>query len=86
MSYLSLRTERKKMNHLSIRKRKELKTKMASALNDDIKTLSPCMQEILLDDLITAFESRLAVLNQAQSNVHCFVEVGVKVSNETLEA
>jgi len=63
--------------------RKELKTKMAKALNYKISNLSSSMKEILLDDLVTAFESRFEVLNNAQSNVKCYVEMGVKVANET---
>ena len=64
--------------------RKALKNKMAEALNDDIKALSAGMKDILLDDLITAFESRVKVLSQAQSNLECLVDLGVKVANETL--
>jgi hypothetical protein len=63
--------------------RKELKTKMAQALNYKINNLSSSMKEILLDDLVTAFESRFEVLSNAQSNVKCYVEMGVKVANET---
>jgi len=65
------------------KKRKELKTKMAEALNYKINSLSGSMKEILLDDLVTAFESRFEVLSNAQSNMKCFVELGVKVANET---
>jgi hypothetical protein len=64
--------------------RKKLKNKMAQALDDTIKDLSVGMQDILLDDLVTAFENRLAVLNQAQSNSQYFIDVGVKIQNETL--
>ena len=63
--------------------RKELKTKMAQALNYKINNLSSSMKEILLDDLVTAFESRFEVLSNAQSNLKCYVEMGVKVANET---
>ena len=63
--------------------RKELKTKMGEALNYKINNLSSSMKEILLDDLVTAFESRFEVLSNAQSNVKCYVEMGVKVANET---
>jgi hypothetical protein len=65
------------------KKRKELKNKMAEALNYKINNLSGSMKEILLDDLVTAFESRFEVLSNAQSNMKCFVELGVKVANET---
>ena len=63
--------------------RKELKTKMAQALNYKINNLSSSMKDILLDDLVTAFESRFEVLSNAQSNLKCYVEMGVKVANET---
>jgi hypothetical protein len=75
-----LRTERKKMKTLNNTSRKALKNKMAEALNDDIKMLSAGMKDILLDDLITAFENRVKVINQAQSNLQCLVDFGVKVS------
>jgi hypothetical protein len=65
------------------KKRKELKNKMAEALNYKIDNLSSSMKEILLDDLVTAFESRFEVLSNAQSSMKCFVEIGVKVANET---
>jgi hypothetical protein len=74
------------MKQLSNKNRKELKSKMAEALNEKMKILSPGMQDILVDDLITAFESRLAVLDKAQSNLHCLVDIGVKIPNETLKA
>jgi hypothetical protein len=63
--------------------RKELKTKMGEALNYKINNLSSSMKDILLDDLVTAFESRFEVLSNAQSNLKCYVEMGVKVANET---
>ena len=72
------------MKQLASKNRKKLKNKMAEALKCDIKTLSLGMQDILLDDLVTAFECRFEVLNRAQSNMYCFVDVGVKVPNETL--
>jgi len=49
--------------------RKTIKNKMAEVLNDNIKMLSTGMQEILLDDLVTAFESRIKILKQAQLNL-----------------
>ena len=59
---------------------------MAIALRYNIGMLSAEMQDILLDDLITAFENRFAVLNEAQSNVLYIADVGVRVANETLQA
>jgi hypothetical protein len=72
------------MKQLTSKNRKQLKNKMAKALSDSIKALSTEMQEILLDDLVTAFESRFEVLNQAQSNLYCYADLGVKVPNASL--
>jgi hypothetical protein len=76
--------DRKKMTSNNYRNRKELKNMMAKVLNDRIGNLSNGMKEILLDDLVTAFESRYEVLRQAQTNFKCYVDLGVKVTNETL--
>ncbi len=61
------------------RNRKELKTKMAQALNDNLQNLTIEMKNILIDDLVTAFENRLQILSHAQSSLQCLVEVGVEV-------
>jgi len=63
----------------NITKRQALKIKMAEVLYDDIKMLPAEMQDILLDDLITAFQNRVKVINEAKLNLQCFVEVGVTV-------
>jgi hypothetical protein len=47
--------------------RKELEAKMAEIFNAKIAGLSTELQEILLDDMVTAFETRLNVLNVAQA-------------------
>ena len=47
--------------------RKELEAKMATLFSKNIKGLSTELQEILLDDMVTAFENRLNVLNIAQA-------------------
>jgi len=70
---------------ISTKNRKELKKKMGKALRDRIKPLPTELQDILLDDLITAFESRLAVLNPEQSNLHWFVDERLKVSIESFQ-
>ena len=59
--------------------RKALKNKMAQALNDDIKMLPTGMQEILVDDLVTAFQNRFKVVKEATSNFEYYVELGVKI-------
>ena len=67
--------------------RKTLKIKMAEALNERIKPLSSGMQAILLDDLTTAFESRLLVLSKAQSKnnpkLKTAVNMELEIQNET---
>jgi hypothetical protein len=52
---------------IELKGRKELETKMAAVFGEKIKGLSTELQEILLDDMITAFENRLKVLNRACS-------------------
>ena len=47
--------------------RKELEAKMATLFSKNIKGLSTELQEILLDDMVTAYENRLNVLNSAQA-------------------
>jgi hypothetical protein len=51
--------------------RKELEVQMATIFGEKIKGLSTELQEILLDDMVTAFENRLNVLNTAQSKGSC---------------
>lgn len=68
------------MKQLSNKNRKALKNKMAQVFSDRITMLSTDMQYILLDDLVTAFENRLEVLNQAQPNLQCITDIGVKAS------
>jgi hypothetical protein len=51
--------------------RKELEAKMATIFGKNIKGLSTELQEILLDDMVTAFENRLNVLNSAHTKGFC---------------
>ncbi len=60
--------------------RKALMSKMAEALNDEIKMLPVGMQEILLDDLVTAFQNRVKVVKQVSTNMEHYVEFGVLVT------
>ena len=74
------------MTQLTKKNRKELKGRMAEALNDKIQGLSSNMQDILLDDLVTAFESRFTVLSQSQADVFCFAEIGVRIPHAPIQA
>ena len=51
--------------------RKELEAKMATIFDEKIKGFSTELQEILLDDMITAFENRLNMLNVANAKGYC---------------
>jgi hypothetical protein len=57
--------------------RKELH-KMLAVFGEEIEMLSAELQQILLDDLVTAFEDRLNVLNRAQSTLEFEVAEGVE--------
>jgi hypothetical protein len=52
---------------ITLKQRKELEAKMSKALRTNIKGLSAELQRILVDDLVTAFQNRLNVLNKAQA-------------------
>ncbi len=53
---------------MMLKSRDELETKMATVFGDQIKELSTEMKQILIDDMVTAFESRLNVLNRPRVN------------------
>jgi hypothetical protein len=46
--------------------RVELEAKMAAVFGTEISKLSTELQEILIDDMVTAFENRLKVLNNVR--------------------
>jgi hypothetical protein len=50
---------------MAIKERQELEVKMATLFNEKLKNLSTELKQILLDDMVTAFENRLNVLNRA---------------------
>ena len=58
--------------------RKELLRKMLVVFGEDTAMLSTELQEILFDDIITAFENRLKVLNRARSTLEFEVADGVE--------
>ena len=70
---------------ISPKKRKELKLSMAKLFSERIQTLSPDLQEVLLDDIVTAFENRLTVLNRANISIQCMTEVTERVEFETIQ-
>lgn len=64
--------------------RNELKLKMAKVFGKNMKMLSSDLREMLLDDLVTAFENRVKVLSKVRSDVQ--VEVAGWVDCETVKA
>jgi hypothetical protein len=68
------------MNKTHNTSRKALESKMAIALNDEIRTLPTEIQKILTDDLVTAFQNRIKIIKQATSNFEYYVEFGVTVT------
>jgi hypothetical protein len=69
-------------NQFNPKSRKELRHKMLAVFCEEIEKFSTEMQQILLDDLVTAFENRLNVLNRAQCTLE--FEVAESVECETL--
>lgn len=55
--------------HVMLKERDELEEKMAAVFGEEIKELSTELQKILIDDLVTAFENRVNVLNRIQLGV-----------------
>jgi hypothetical protein len=51
----------------SSQNRKKLQKMMMEAFTSEISTLSPELQSILADDLVTAFQNRLVVFQRIQA-------------------
>ncbi|KON33293.1 MAG: hypothetical protein AC479_05115 [miscellaneous Crenarchaeota group-6 archaeon AD8-1] len=52
---------------ISSKEKKEMTSKLAIAFGKEIKNLSKENQEILLDDIVTAFQNRIVVFNRTIS-------------------
>ena len=72
-------------NQLTAKSRKSLKNKMAAVFSEKIKTLSPELKDILLDDLITALENRIDILNKVHQNVQCVTVLTESAEFETIQ-
>lgn len=55
------------MNQIASKDRKQVENILADVFDEEIDNLSTDLREILLDDLVTAFENRLKVLNKADN-------------------
>ena len=56
------------MKQIAEKDRKELEAKLANVFTEKMTKLSTELREILLDDMVTAFENRLNVLNRSIEN------------------
>jgi hypothetical protein len=52
------------MKEFAEKDRKELEAKLANVFTEKMAKLSTELRQILLDDMVTAFENRLNVLNR----------------------
>jgi len=52
---------------MTMKERKDLEARMAKVFKENMRGLSTELQKILLDDLVTAFQNRINVLNRAQA-------------------
>ena len=64
--------------------RKEIEAKMATVFKENIQMLPKDLQNILLDDMVTAFENRMSVFNRANSGMQIMVDSPKAVSYETI--
>jgi len=55
------------MHEFNSQQRRRIKVKMARVFEEDLIDLSADFQEILLDDLVTAFQNRINVLKRVQA-------------------
>jgi hypothetical protein len=55
------------MKQIADKDRKELEVKLANVFDKEMNNLPTELREILLDDMVTAFENRLNVLNTAST-------------------
>jgi hypothetical protein len=72
-------------NQLTGKSREELKKKLAAVLGESIKTLSLDLQDVLLDDLVTALQNRLNILNRAHQNAQFITAITESVECETFQ-
>jgi hypothetical protein len=72
-------------NQITAKSREDLKNKMAVVFGGNIKTLSPDLQNVLLDDLVTALENRLKILNGTYQNTQLMTAIIESAKCETIE-
>jgi hypothetical protein len=70
---------------LSIKKRKELENKIIKIFEYDMLSVPVGFRSMLADDLVSAFESRVDALNQAQTNLQFMLITEGDVQVETFK-
>ena len=55
------------MKQILAKERKQIESKLEQVFHSEINGLTTELRDILLDDMVTAFENRLNVLNQASN-------------------
>jgi hypothetical protein len=71
---------------LASQSRKELENKILALLGETMQPLPKKFQMMLADDLVTAFESRIKVLNRAQKPLDCYVETASEIEHQLIKA
>jgi len=71
---------------LDRKSRKEIEEKMLTLLGETMQPLSKEFQAILVDDLVTAFESRLTVLNRIRIQTDCAIISASEIHNPLIKA
>ena len=70
---------------ISIKKRKELESKFTKIFEYDMQSVPVGFRRMLADDLVSAFESRVHALNQAQANLQFMMITEGDVQVETFK-
>ena len=74
------------MVQLNNKERRAVKVQLAKSLNSRIQTLTCEMQDILIDDLVSAFESRLEVLSKRQERLKLEAVCNIRADPIGIEA
>ncbi len=72
------------MQKITAKKRKDLENEMLFVFGEKLQALPSKARKLLVDDLVSAFESRLSVFNRVESALNFSVQVEGKVECETL--
>jgi hypothetical protein len=70
---------------IAIKKRRELGNKIVKIFEYDMQSVPVGFRRMLADDLVSAFESRVDALNQAQANLQFMVITEGDVQVETFK-